>query len=142
MRVLVLASLLPVAACFTDAGTDVCRTDRDCGDLMCTRVGTCASSDGIYALRIEWTVNGQTTDQTGVCAPVGELAVSVSDPSTGDDHTVRPVLCTTGSFFYDKLPLSFTDVEVTAFSPGGDTLDIGRGSAVGAGGLVRVDLTL
>lgn len=135
-------AMVVLAGCFTDAGSDTCRSDRDCGDLVCTRVGACASSDGIYALRIEWTVNGQTTDQAGVCASVGELAVTVSDPSTGDDHTVRPVLCTLGSFFYDKLPLSFTDVEVTAYSPGGDTLDIGRASAVGAGGLVRVDLTL
>jgi len=142
MRALVLASLLPAAACFSDAGGDTCRTDRDCSGLVCTRVGDCASTDGIYALRIEWTVNGQTTDQAGVCASVGELAVSVSDPTSGDSHTVRPVLCTLGSFFYDKLPLSFTDVEVTAYSPGGDTLDVRQASAVGAGGLVRVDLSL
>jgi hypothetical protein len=134
--------VFPLAACFSGAGDDTCRIDRDCGDLVCTRTGDCASASGIYALRIEWTVNGQTTDQPGACSAIGELELSITDPGTHDTHAVRPVPCASGSFFFDKLPLSFTDVEVTAFAPSGATLDTGRGSAVGSGGVVRVDLVL
>jgi hypothetical protein len=136
-----LAMLFPLAACFSGAGDDTCRIDRDCGDLLCTRTGDCAAADGIYALRIEWTVNGQTTDQAGACTVIDELEVSVIDPSTDDAHTVRPVPCLSGSFFFDKLPLSFTEVAVTAYASSGAIRDTAVASSVGSGGVVRVDLT-
>jgi hypothetical protein len=128
------------AGCFSSAVDESCRTDRDCGDLTCTRVGECASSGSVYALRIEWTVNGIATDQAGACGNVDDLELAISDPTSGGQHAVRPVPCAAGSFFFDKLPLGYTEVSITAYSSGGSFLDTRRGSAVGASGVVRIDL--
>ena len=133
-------AVLGSAGCFTSAGDETCRTDRDCGDLVCTRVGECASNGAVYALRVEWTVRGQTTDAAGACDGVGDLELAISDPTTGGQHAVRPVPCIAGSFFFDKLPVGYTEVTVTAYSAGGSFLDSSRGSAVGASGVVRLAL--
>jgi hypothetical protein len=91
-------------------------------------------------LRIEWTVNGIATDQAGACGNVDDLELAISDPTSGGQHAVRPVPCAAGSFFFDKLPLGYTEVSITAYSSGGSFLDTRRGSAVGASGVVRIDL--
>ncbi len=135
-----IAATAAAAGCFSTAGDDSCRTDRDCGDLVCTRVGECASAAGVYALRIEWTVHGLATDQSGACADVGELELAIADPTTGDQHAVRPVPCSAGSFFFDKLPLTFTEVTLSAYSAGGSFLDSRRATAVGSSGVVRLGL--
>ena len=135
-----LGAALGSAGCFTSASDETCRTDRDCGDLVCTRVGECASAGAVYALRVEWTVNGATTDVAGACDPVGDLELAVSDPTTGGQHAVRPVPCIAGSFFFDKLPVGYTEVSVTAYSSGGSYLDSRRATSIGAAGVVRIDL--
>lgn len=140
LTAIVVGSALFVAACFTSAADESCRIDRDCGDLVCTRVGECASGASVYALRIEWTVNGVTTDQAGTCDGVGELELGISDPTSGGQHAVRPVPCAPGSFFFDKLPVGYTDVTITAYGPSGAFLDSARGSATGASGVLRLDL--
>jgi hypothetical protein len=117
-----------------------CRTDRDCGDLVCTRVGECASSAGIYALRVEWTVHGLTTDQAGACSDVGDLELGVSDPTTGMQFAVRPVPCSAGLYFFDKLPVGYTEVSMSVYSTGGGFLDSSRASAVGGNGVVTLSL--
>jgi hypothetical protein len=128
------------AACFTSAVDESCRTDRDCADLVCTRVGECASASSVYALRIEWTVNGVATDQAGACGSIGDLELGLADPTSGGQHAVRPVPCSAGVLFFDKLPIGYTDVTITAYSAGGSYLDSRRGSAVGSNGVVRIDL--
>lgn len=135
---LVLAALLP--ACSSSTDTSDCLSDRDCSGLVCTRVGQCASESDVYALRIEWTVHGLTTDDVTACADVGELELAIEDPTSGDVHAVRPVPCATGLFTFDKLPLSFTEVTLLAYSPGGAFLDRARASAVGAAGVVQISL--
>lgn len=135
---LVLAALLP--ACFSSTGNSDCLSDRDCSGQVCTRVGECASESGIYSLRIEWTVHGRTTDDVAACADVGELELAIEDATRGDVHAVRPVPCATGRFTFDKLPLSFTEVTLTAYDPGGAFLDSARASAVGAAGVVQISL--
>lgn len=127
------------AGCFApldDGGS--CRTDGDCPDTTCTRVGACASET--YALRIQWTVRGAAPNVAGACDGIGELEVSISDRATGRAHAVRPVPCGSGSFFYDKLPLGYTEVSLTAYSARGGFLTSTHGSAVGAGGTVTLDL--
>lgn len=137
----IIAGMIPsLAACFTSAGNGDCLSDRDCGELVCTRVGDCASAGAVYALRIEWTVHGLTTDDAAACADVGELELAIEDPTTGDIHAVRPVPCEVGRFTFDKLPLSFTEVTLTAYDPAGELLERRRGSAVGAGGVVQLAL--
>ena len=135
-----LAAAIGGAGCFTSASDESCRTDRDCGDLVCTRVGECASTSSVYALRVEWTVNGLTTDQAGACSEVGDLELAISDPTTGGQHAVRPVPCAAGLFFFDRLPIGYTDVSITAYSASGNFLDSSRGSSVGANGVVRLEL--
>jgi hypothetical protein len=78
-----------------------CRVDDDCGGEVCTRVGVC--TDAPTSLRVSWTIAGQPASATA-CAGISELELSIIDPSTGTAHTVRPVPCAPGSFFYDKLP--------------------------------------
>jgi len=133
-----IAALLP--ACFSSTGTSDCLGDRDCDGLVCTRVGECAGPENIYSLRIEWTVHGRTTDDLAACADVGELELAIEDPTTGDVHAVRPVPCASGRFTFDKLPLSYTEVTLTAYGPGGSFLDSVRASAVGAAGIVQISL--
>lgn len=140
LAAIVVGSALSTAACFTSAADERCRIDRDCGDLVCTRVGECASSGSVYALRVEWTVNGVATDQLGTCDGVGELELGISDPTSGGQHALRPVPCAAGSFFFDKLPVGYTDVTITAYGPSGTFLDSARGSAVGASGVLRLDI--
>ncbi|KAB2889543.1 MAG: hypothetical protein F9K40_19755 [Kofleriaceae bacterium] len=140
LAAIIVGSALSSAACFTSVADESCRTDRDCGDLVCTRVGECASTSSVYALRIEWTVNGVTTDQAGTCDGVGELELAISDPTGGGQHAVRPVPCAAGSFFFDKLPVGYTEVAITAYSTTGGFLDSTRGTAVGSSGVLRLDL--
>jgi len=131
------AALL-AGGCFASLDDGTCRADVDCNGATCPRVGECATDT--YALRIEWTVHGLTTDQAGACDGVAELEVAIEDPSTGAEHAVRPVPCSVGSFFYDKLPLGYTDVTLAAYGAGDSFLDSARGSALGSGGVVRLAL--
>jgi hypothetical protein len=118
-----------------------CRTDRDCGgDFVCTRVGECASESSVYALRVEWTVHGLTTDQAGACTDVGDLELAITDPTTGGQHAVRPVPCIAGSFYFDRLPVGYTEVSMSVYAMGGGFLDSTRASAVGSNGVVTLSL--
>lgn len=141
MRALVLAACLATgaAACFTPIEGSECRSDGDCAGATCTRIGECAESP--YALRVSWTLHGEAANVAGACTGVSELEIQIADPSLDKAYAVRPVPCTTGSFFYDKLPLGYTDVVVTAFDSRGNFLTATRGTAVGANGLVSLDLS-
>lgn len=135
---LALATAVALAGCFTAVDGASCRVDDDCPGATCTRVGECASDT--YALRITWTVRGQPANTPGACDGIGELQVAIEDPSTGGEHALRPVPCAAGSFFFDKLPLGYTAVTVTAYSGRGGFLTSTRGSAIGSEGTVSVDL--
>lgn len=138
MRALALVPVALAAACFTPIDGGSCRNDGECAGAVCTRVGECASQT--YALRVTWTVRGQAANLTGACSGIGELEIAVADPSIGEAHAVRPVPCSAGSFFYDKLPLGYTDVAVTGFSSRGNFLGTTRGTAIGGDGVVSLDL--
>jgi hypothetical protein len=127
MRGLAVIASLSLAACFTSASTDECRIDSDCNGLTCTRVGVCAAST--YSLRVEWTVRGLTTDQAAACVGVTELELSVFDPTTAESHPVRPVPCGVGLFTFDKLPLGYTDITLSAYDAAHHWIDSDRGSA-------------
>ncbi len=137
MRALVLAAFLG-SGCFTPVGDDSCRVDSDCGDAVCTRIGECTSQ--AYALRIHWTIRGQAANVAGACDGISELEVLVGDPSVAAEHGIRPVPCSSGSFFFDKLPLGYTQVGVSAFGNSGGYLTSARGTSIGAGGAVTLDL--
>ena len=89
---------------------------------------------------MSWTLRGEAANVAGACTGISELEIQIADPSLDKAYEVRPVPCTAGSFFYDKLPLGYTDVMVTAFDTRGNFLTATRGTAVGANGIVSVDL--
>jgi hypothetical protein len=135
--------LAPLAACWDTSTTDPneCMTQRDCADgKVCTRVHLCEYSTEVYSLRVEWTVRGQTTDQVGACDGIGEIAMGIADTTTGDDFWVSPVPCGPGSFFYDKLPLSYTSLTMRVFDSSGGFLETETGSAVGSGGVISLSI--
>jgi hypothetical protein len=138
VRALAVLTLLPLVGCFEAVDGGVCGTDRDCPGAVCTRVGECA--DTPYALRVTWTLGGQPAD-AATCAGVSELELSMIDPSTGTAHTVRPVPCPPGAFFYDKLPQSYTDVQLWSFDLSGQRGGFAAGSSIGSNGVVALDLT-
>lgn len=116
-----------------------CRTDDDCGGEVCTRVGVC--TDAPTSLRVSWTIAGAPADATSCAAAgIGELEVAIADRTTADRHGLRPVPCPPGSFFFDKLPPSYRQVAVTAFSPAGQFLTSGAVDAAGGTTMVTIDL--
>lgn len=137
VKALLAASLLTLAGCFEALDGGACTRDSDCPGAVCTRVGECATQ--AYALRVTWTIDGVAASDTA-CAGVSELELSVIDPSTGTSHTIRPVPCAAGSFFFDKLPLGYTDVQLWSFGLSGERLTFASGTAVGSGGVVAIDL--
>lgn len=137
MRGLAILGTLGLAGCFTSASTEECRVDSDCSGLICTRVGACATS--AHSLRVEWTVRGLTADRAEACAGIAELELTASDPITSEAHAVRPVPCEIGSFTFDKLPLGYTDITISAFDAARNLIDIDRSSA-DSDGTVRITL--
>ncbi len=137
MRALALLSMLSLAGCFEAVDGGACGSDSDCPGAACTRVGECAENP--YSLRVAWTIGGQPASAT-TCAEISELQLSVIDPSTRTTHTVSPVPCPPGSFFYDKLPQSYTEVQLWSFGLAGQRGSFATGSAVGSDGVLTLDL--
>lgn len=137
MRALAVIACLPLLGCFEAVDGGACGSDNDCPGAACTRVGECAEQP--YALRVSWTIAGQPASATA-CAGISELELSIIDPSTGTAHTVRPVPCALGSFFYDKLPQSYTDVQLWSFGLSGQRGGFATGSSIGSGGALTLDL--
>ena len=131
-------ALAGLAACFEPVDGGACRRDSDCPGAVCSNVGECASAT--YRLRVGWTVRGATANTPGACDGVAELELIVSDPSMGQQWSVRPVRCSIGSLLFDKLPLAYGTVAVTAYGERGETLTSVGGSTDPETGRVDVDL--
>lgn len=142
MRDLATASLalgaLGLAGCFAPIDGGACHRDRDCPEAVCSNVGECASST--YRLRVAWTLRGATADQPGACTGIGELEIVVSDPSVGQDWSVRPVPCSIGSFLFDKMPAGYGSATVNAYGASGELLTSAGGSTDPSVGVINVDL--
>ena len=141
-RVVRFAATLALAGslggCFEPIDSGACHTDRDCSGAVCSNVGECAPST--YRLRIEWTLRGAQANQPGACSGVSELAIVVSDPSTGLEFGIQPVPCEIGSFLLDKMPPSYTTVAVSAYDVRGDLMTSSGGVTDPSDGTVTVDL--
>lgn len=140
MRVLApaMVAALSLAGCLEPADGGACRRDSDCPGAVCSNVGACASAT--YQLRVGWTLRGAQANTPGACDGVSELEIIVSDPSIGEQFSVRPVPCGIGSFLFDKMPPSYGTVSVTAYGDRGQALASGGGSTVPSAGRVDVDL--
>lgn len=111
VRALVLAvPAALLAGCFggcISPGGDTCQRDVECGaSEVCANTRVCVADGTTQAVTIRWTVRGAPASAAG-CAPIPELAVGVHVDGTGDFHEYAPVLCATGRFHFDKLPVAF-----------------------------------
>jgi hypothetical protein len=88
-------------------------------------------------VRVTWTVNGvPATPMT--CAPTPDLQIAFLGFEAGEDPLgFAPVPCDTGQFVVDKLPRSYTQVELGREGSGSPET-----RAIGTTNLVEFDLRL
>lgn len=79
---------------------------------VCARIGGCTPLDEIRAIHIYWTVSGKPANAT-TCAPAPSLYLQVAPP---DSFGIgwAPVPCSQGKFTVDKIPISFSEVDLSA----------------------------
>ncbi|MEM9490690.1 MAG: hypothetical protein AAGC55_16200 [Myxococcota bacterium] len=118
---------------------DECSSDADCGG-ECVRTGECVAPGTAVAYRINWTIDGQPASDEA-CLAIAELSVTLQDSRQGDEVIYRPVTCSIGTFFFDRMPPRLDRVQVIAHGDGRLQLDRQTASLV-AGGEVTVDLRL
>lgn len=89
-----------------------CRKDTECGSgRVCARNGVCTTASSVRVVHVNWTVNDQVaSDATCVRSP--DLAVTFSDDQ-GYDFGFAPVPCDAGRFTVDKMPLEYTNVQLS-----------------------------
>ena len=118
-----------------------CSQDSDCGQGQCARAGECVPAGALQSARIFWTVDSQPPSDTS-CAPVGELAVGFHDRIVDDKVVFRPVPCTLGQIFFDRMAARYTDVELTALDPDGGVITQVSGTLAGPASELTFDLDL
>ncbi|HET6610439.1 MAG TPA: hypothetical protein VFG83_00545 [Kofleriaceae bacterium] len=99
-----------------------CIADPDCGeDGVCTRLGECVAAEDAIAVRITWTIAGThpTPAAPEACAGIDHLVVAFSDLDTDDTHSFSPVPCDAGQIYFDTMPPTLDQVQVTAFDAAG-----------------------
>jgi hypothetical protein len=137
MRRLVVCATLLLAGCPLSAGpsTGECETDGDCAGNVCARDGFCHPESTIRAVKTTWTIKGQTASPA-TCGPVTSLMIGFSGSEPGEAPLqYAPVPCETGQWLMDKLPRSYTTVEL------GKENGFPQSKSIGASGLVEFDLT-
>lgn len=139
-----IAMMGALAGCPGDGGSTGepgarCETDRDCGDLSCTRDRVCEPDDQIRRLQIRWTLNAQPAGATS-CQGIASLSLSFNGP--GDtSFGFADVLCSIGVFTIDRMSMRFDRVTVTALDTHGGTL-VGVEAAITSDETVAVDLPI
>lgn len=108
MRALLLVVLL--AGC-PGSSSGECVTDGDCGSDVCARNGECLPASDVYPVRVSWTIRGMPATPT-TCAQAPDFFIYFQ--SSNDSFGFAPVPCNQGSFFVDKLPKRYTEVEIGA----------------------------
>jgi hypothetical protein len=87
-----------------------CRQDSECGTQVCARDGDCYPAASIRLVTTTWTVRGEPANATS-CATHPDLFIHF-ETSNGASFGYAPVPCKNGKFTIDKLPLSYTRVEL------------------------------
>ncbi|HET9620451.1 MAG TPA: hypothetical protein VFP84_03715 [Kofleriaceae bacterium] len=131
MRFAVFALMACLSGCSlspTDSGSE-CATDSQCGDDVCARTGECLARSAVRSVRVEWTIDGSAPAQAA-CADHPDLYLQFDGAEYGDAVRFAPVACAEGSFFVDKLPLRYQQVEMgVEGGRGGDAAVIDPSSA-------------
>ena len=85
--------------------------DRNCpSGEVCARIGGCAPADQIRAVHIYWTLSGKPANAT-TCDATPSLYLQISPPGSYGQGWA-PVACSQGKFTIDKIPLSYTEVDL------------------------------
>jgi hypothetical protein len=125
MRFAVPALLACLSACsLTGTGNGgECVRDDQCGDDLCARSGECLGASNLRQVTVKWTVNGANAS-AATCAAHPDLYVRFDGPDYGDTLRFAPVPCSQGSFFVDKLPRRYQQVELGLENSTGDVTSI------------------
>lgn len=135
MRFAVLALLLAGCPLATGPSTGECERDGDCGGNVCARDGFCHPAANVREVKTTWTIRGNPASPTS-CGPVTSLMIAFSGGEAGEAPlNYAPVPCEIGQWLMDKLPRSYTFVEL------GKENGFPQAKAIGSSGLVEFDLT-
>jgi hypothetical protein len=91
--------------------TGECKTDDDCNGNICARDHWCHPARAIISIKTTWTVRGMTADAF-TCQSSPDLEITFTGPNGEWALGYAPVPCADGQFLMDKLPGSYTNVEL------------------------------
>ena len=118
MRIAAALAAIALAGCFPE-GTYECDLDGDCSaGEVCARTHECVLPSEVRAVNVRWAIEGQLDTQTG-CRNVGLRDLEIEFSGAGQDLRFAPVPCQGGSYFIDKLPSSYSTVQLTGTASGG-----------------------
>jgi hypothetical protein len=120
MRYAALVLMAGLAGCSLTGGGigGECSSDSQCGDDVCARSGECLPQGSVRSVTIRWTLNGETAAASS-CASYPQLYLQFDGADYGDTLRFAPVACAQGSFFVDKLPKRYQQVELGTEGAGG-----------------------
>jgi hypothetical protein len=128
MRYAALALMACLAGCsLTPGGSSECNSDSQCGDDVCARSGECLPRSSVRGVTVKWTVNGLAAGASA-CTAHPNLYLQFDGADYGDTLRFAPVPCVAGSYFIDKLPSRYMQVE------------IGFQGSAGAGDVSSIDI--
>lgn len=134
-RFAVVALLLGGCPLSSGPSTGECETDGDCAGNVCARDGFCYPEASVRSVKTTWTIQGQPASPT-TCGPVTSLAIGFYAGQAGEQPLMyAPVPCENGQWLMDKLPRSYTQVEL------GKEHGFLQAKPIGSSGLVEFDLT-
>ncbi|MBA3457625.1 MAG: hypothetical protein H0T42_31375 [Deltaproteobacteria bacterium] len=110
-----------------------CRRDSECGSQVCARDGACYPATSIRAVVTTWTVGGEVAT-TASCTTHPDLFIRFAT-TNGESFGYSPVPCRNGKFTIDKLPMSYSRVEL-----GGNGSGFGTSATITSTGTAMIDL--
>ena len=133
MRIVVLL-LLAGCPMSTGPSSGECETDGDCAGNVCARDGLCYPAAEVRQVKTTWTILGQPAS-LATCGAVKDLEIGFSGGAPGATPLAyAPVPCENGQWLMDKLPRSYTRVEL------GREHGFSEAKIIGASGIVEFDL--
>ena len=99
-----------------------CSADSQCGDDVCSRTSECLARSSVRAVTVRWTVNGTSADATSCLTQ--DLYIQFDSAEYGDSLRFAPVPCRGGSYYIDKLPKRYVQVELGVNGGPGDVSSI------------------
>ncbi len=114
MRLVSVVAISLLAGCplATGPSTGECTTDGDCAGNVCARDGFCHAPSEVREVKTSWTIRGAAADAV-TCANSVDLMIGFSGGNAGEESfSYAPVPCANGQWLMDKLPRSYTIVEL------------------------------